>query len=374
MQVQHARAPEARLPARLPVEPAHDRWRAANFEYSPVLPEILTHLRASLIISTYQAGKMLVIGVHDGKLQISFLDLDQPMGIAVRQDRIALGSRSAVHFFQGNHDAAPTVKPQQTFDGCFVARTSLHTGRVLGHDLAWGSEGLWVVNTLFSCLCTLHESYSFVPRWRPPFVSRLADEDRCHLNGLAMESGVPRYVTALAETDTPAGWRANKATGGCVIDVASGDVVARGFAMPHSPRMRDGQLWLLDSGTGSIGVVDQSDGKYQTVAKVPGYTRGLAFCGQFAFVGLSRIRETNVFGGLPIAERHKELCCGIAVIDLVSGQSVAKFQFLSGVDEIFAVDVIPGRLNPVFSGASINQDPQEVWIVPTPSDPPTSFP
>jgi uncharacterized protein (TIGR03032 family) len=230
--------------------------------------------------------------------------------------------------------------------------------------LGWGSDGLWVVNTLFSCLCTLHESYSFVPRWRPPFISKLADEDRCHLNGMAMEAGAPRYVTALAETDTAGGWRANKATTGCVLDVSTGAVLTRGLAMPHSPRVHNGRLWVLDSGTGSLVAMDRTTGTCETVQRVPGYTRGLAFCGQFAFVGLSRIRETNVFGGLPIAERHHELCCGVAVVDLISGRSVAKFQFLSGVDEIFAVDVVPGRAHPVFSGASLDQQPREVWIVP----------
>jgi uncharacterized protein (TIGR03032 family) len=339
-----------------------------NYEYTPVLPEILGHLKAALLVSTYQAGKLLVIGVHHGRLCVSYLDFDQPMGVAARPDRVAIGSRSQVHFFQANRGAAAAVEPRGTFDGCYVARTSLHTGRILGHDLGWGQEGLWVVNTLFSCLCTLDESYSFVPRWRPAFISRLADEDRCHLNGLAIESGVPRYVTALAETDTASGWRADKAKTGCVIDVSQGGILARGFAMPHSPRIHDGRLWLLDSGTGSIGVVDRTDGKYEVVDRVPGYSRGLGFCGQFAFVGLSRIRETNVFGGLPVAERHDELCCGVAVVDLVSGRSVAKFQFLTGVEEIFALDLIPGSAHPVFSGASLDDHAREVWVVPEGSD------
>ena len=65
-----------------------------------------------------------------------------------------------------------------------------------GHEMAWAGEELWIVNTLFSCLCTLRPEYSFVPRWKPPFISALAAEDRCHLNGLAVADGRPRYVTA----------------------------------------------------------------------------------------------------------------------------------------------------------------------------------
>ena len=349
---------------------AEDRSRSDDqrtevpFQYSPNLPEILTHINASLIVSTYQAGKVLVIGVRDGQLQISFLDFDQPMGLAVGADRIAIGAKSQIQFLKANHAAASTVNPQGSFDGCFVAHTSRHTGRILSHDLGWGRDGLWVVNTLFSCLCTLDDSHSFVPRWKPAFISNLADEDRCHLNGLALEDGVPRYATALSETDTAAGWRADKSRTGCLIDVKSGNVLCRGLAMPHSPRIHNRQLWVLDSGYGRLSKVDRTNGVVEPVEHVPGYTRGLAFHGQFAFVGLSRIRETNVFGGLPIAERREQLCCGVAVVDLISGRNVASFQFLSGVEEIFAVDVIPNHRNPVFSGASGTTEEHEIWIVP----------
>ena len=81
------------------------------------------------------------------------------------------------------------------------------------------------VNTLFSCLATLSETHSFAPLWQPPFVSRLAAEDRCHLNGLAMRDGEPRYVTAVAATDVADGWREQRRDGGVVIDVATGEIV-----------------------------------------------------------------------------------------------------------------------------------------------------
>jgi uncharacterized protein (TIGR03032 family) len=344
--------------------PTQDRFLKVPFQYSAALPEILTHLNASIIASTYQAGKLLVIGVHQQQLQVSFLDFEQPMGIAVGADRIAIGAKSEIQFFKANHAAATTVEPRGVYDGCYIAHTSRHTGRILGHDLGWGREGLWVVNTLFSCLCTLDDTHSFVPRWKPSIISRLADEDRCHLNGMAMENGAPRYVTALAETDTAAGRRPNKAHSGCLIDVNSGEVIREGLSMPHSPRVSHGHLWVLDSGNGCLAQVDRTSGRLQPVEHVPGYTRGLAFGGQFAFVGLSRIRESNVFGGLPIAERCEQLRCGIAVVDLTTGRSVATFEFLSGVEEIFAVDVIPNHRHPVFGGASSDRDQHEIWIVP----------
>ncbi len=228
-----------------------------HYEYSPGFVELLQHMNASIVLSTYQAGKVLVLGVHQRQLTISTMDYDRPMGIAIGHDRIAIGAGSAIHFLMANHAAAQTISPAGCFDGCFVPHTSRHTGKILVHDLGWGNDGLWIVNTLFSCLCNLDDTYSFVPRWKPSFISRLVDEDRCHLNGLAMEAGRPRFVTALATTDHAAGWRENKAQTGCMIDVTSGEFVAHGLCMPHSPRMFGDDLFVLNSGLGHLSRVDQ---------------------------------------------------------------------------------------------------------------------
>ena len=344
--------------------PEEDGRIAVSYRYSQSLPEILQHLQASIILTTYQAGKVMLIGLDQGQVRVSYVDLEQPMGLAIGHDQIAIGGGASVHFYHANHRAAGSVAADCAFDGCFVPNHSRHTGRILSHDVAWGHEGLWVVNTLFSCLCTLDSNHSFVPRWKPGFVTALADEDRCHLNGLAMESEVPRYVTALAATDTPNGWREHKASGGCLIDVHSGMALVEGLSMPHSPRLRDGELFVLNSGHGELARVDRNRGTLETIERVPGFTRGLAFQGQFAFVGLSRIRESNVFGGLPIADQPESLCCGVAIIDLVSGKNVASFRFLSGVEEIFAVELIPGHLNVLLGGGHYDHRRQEVWVVP----------
>lgn len=361
------------MPADTPSDPNADvRVTEVHYEFTPALPEILAHLQASLMVTTYQAGKLLVLGVHDGELKISFNSFDQPMGLAIADDRMALGTRRQMHHFQGNRDVAPSIQPAGTFDLCWVPRESTNTGSIHGHDLAWGQDGLWVVNTLFSCLCTLHENYSFVPRWKPPFISRLIDEDRCHLNGLAIVDGRPRFVTAMSETDTAAGWRPTKATSGVVIEVESGATVARGLAMPHSPRWHDGRLWVLDSGRGALCVVDPASGRIDTAATFPGYTRGLSFLGRFAFVGLSKIRETSVFGGVPIAEHRDELKCGVGVVDLTTCRTIAVFQFRSGVTEIFAVEAATAARCPLVAGASADGQERDVWIVPPPGSVPRS--
>jgi uncharacterized protein (TIGR03032 family) len=281
---------------------------------------------------------------------------------------------------QAAHDLATHVEPAGRHDACFLTRSSHFTGEIQTHELAWAStdplspggrgqgEGeLWLVNTAFSCLCTLDGRHSFVPRWQPPFVSTLAADDRCHLNGLAVADGAPRYVTALAETDTPQGWRPNKVTSGCLIDVASGQTVARGFAMPHSPRVHLGRVWMLHSGAGQLVLVDPASGRAEAVTELPGYTRGLALYDRFAFVGLSKIRETATFGGMPIAERRPELKCGVGVVDLAMGRLVAQLEFVTGVEEIFDVQIVPGTRCPALSGPHASLDgAAPIWMVPQP--------
>ena len=101
------------------------------------------------------------------------------------------------------------------------------------------------------------------------------DSVRCHLNGLAIQDGRVRWVTAFGTTDTPQGWREAKSNG-VILEVPSGEVIARGLSMPHSPRWYAGKLWVLESGRGTVATVDPGTGVVSTVAELPGFTRGLA--------------------------------------------------------------------------------------------------
>jgi uncharacterized protein (TIGR03032 family) len=218
------------------------------------------------------------------------------------------------------------------------------TGDIDIHEMAYDADGrLWLVNTKFGTLCTLDPDHSFNPVWRPSFVSALAPEDRCHLNGLAMVDGRPRYVTALGETDTAGGWRANKRNGGLLMDVQSGEILLRGLSMPHSPRWYNGQLWVLESGQGSLARVDLAKGTWETVAQMPGFTRGIDFVGPLAFIGLSQVRESAVFSGIPLVERleQAERQCGVWVVNWQTGETLAFLRFEEGVQEIFAVQALP---------------------------------
>jgi uncharacterized protein (TIGR03032 family) len=332
---------------------------AVEFHYQQTdnFAALLRQLNVSLLVTTYQANKLLVVRAVAGGLSTLVRHFDKPMGLAVDSRRLALGTLNQVWFLRNAPDIAPQVEPAGLHDACYLPRSCHVTGDIAVHEMAWGGDELWVVNTRFSCLCTLDPDYSFVPRWRPPFVSALAAEDRCHLNGLAMgqpgtavTAVVPKYVTALGETDTRDGWRPNKPHGGCLIDIPSGEMVARGLSMPHSPRWHDGRLWLLESGTGRFLLMDLANGQGQTVAELPGFARGLAFAGPYAFIGLSKVRATSAMDGVPLAERRDKLKCGVVVVDLRTGGVTAFLEFQTAVEEIFDVQVLPGLRFPEVVG------------------------
>jgi uncharacterized protein (TIGR03032 family) len=339
--------------------------RLFTYEASDNLVEILNQVGSSLLISTYQAGRLIAVGVSQGILNVTLHTYERAMGLAVAHDRIAVGSGPQLFFLQGMPEIAALLEPAGKFDSCYVTRSSHLTGEIHSHELAFAGQQLWFVNTLYSCLCVLHPKMSFFPRWKPPFISAVTSEDRCHLNGLAMADGQPRYASALGATDSPQGWRPGKAGGGCLIDIANNAIVATGFAMPHSPRVHQGRVWLLDSGTGRLVIVEPHSGTSQTVAVLPGYTRGLSFVGGFAFIGLCKIRETAEFGDVPIAARRGSLKCGVAVVELASGKLAALLEFTAGINEIFAVEVLPGTRCPAISGPFVAKDnTQPIYTMP----------
>ncbi|MGA2253709.1 MAG: TIGR03032 family protein [Thermoguttaceae bacterium] len=308
--------------------------------YSYTFPELLDRLAITVAVTTYQAGRLVLLRAEKGGLNTHFRAFPRPMGLAYRAGRLAVGAMTEVWDFRNVPEAAARLEPAGRHDGCFLPRSVHVTGDIFVHELAWAGPELWVVNTRYSSLWTLDQADRFVPRWRPPFVTALVAEDRCHLNGLALVDGRPAYVTALGQTDAARGWRENKRNGGVLLTVPEGEVVAAGLCMPHSPRMYGGNLLLLESGTGTLGVVDRSSGRYRAIAVLPGFTRGLDIYDRYAFIGLSQVRETAEFGGLPITDRAERIS-GVWVLDLTTGRTVAFLRFEAAVQEVFAVQVLP---------------------------------
>lgn len=306
----------------------------------------------SILLTTYQAGRLVVLEQNDqGTLNNHFCEFVRPMGLALRGDHLALGVDAQIIEFHDLPAVARTIKSPGSFDAAFLPRQVYHTGDIQVHEMEWlpprvpgGEPELIFVNTRFSCLCRREMPYSFVPVWRPRFVSAIAPEDRCHLNGLGLRDNRPRYATALGETDTRGGWRETKKDGGILIDIEANEVIARGLSMPHSPRWHDGRLWVLNSGFGGFGTIDPATGRYEEVARLPGFTRGIDFYGNLAFIGLSQVRESATFSGIEIASRPvEERTCGLWVVHIQTGQTVGYVKFGEALQEIFAVKVVRRR-------------------------------
>lgn len=309
-------------------------------------PDLLRQLRCSLLVTTFQANKLILIRPQQAGLNTHFHNIARPMGLAADKNRLFVGSRHAVHEFRNVPALSAKLDPPHRHDAVYLPRNHHVTGHVDIHEMAFSERECWYVNTLFSCLCTLDTEHSFVPCWRPKFISGYAPEDRCHLNGLAMQDNRPALLTALGESNVREGWRANKRDGGLLIDYASGEIAARGLSMPHSPRMYDNRLWLLESGKGSLATLDLESGKTETVIQLPGFTRGLDFYGSLAFVGLSQLRASNPFTDIPLTDQNPDRSSGVWVVDLSSGQTVAFLRFSAAVEEIFAVRLLPGIQSP----------------------------
>ncbi|MCC6491804.1 MAG: TIGR03032 family protein [Pirellulales bacterium] len=305
---------------------------------------LLAETGASVLVSTYQAGKLIILRNDRGVLNTHFRNFQKPMGVAAAGGRLAVGTQTEIAEFH-NVPAVCTrldgTGPSR-HDACYLPRTTHTTGDVQIHEMAWIEGELWFVNTAFSCLCARSDVNSFDLRWRPPFIDKLTPEDCCHLNGVAVREGRAAYVTALGATNTAAGWRANKRDGGVLVDVGSNEVVVRGLAMPHSPRWHGDQLWLLESGDGSLGRVDLQTGRYEAIARLPGFTRGLAFLGRVALVGLSQVRESAIFSGIPLVDRLAERSCGVWAVDIETGETLGFVRFKDAVQEICAVEALAG--------------------------------
>jgi uncharacterized protein (TIGR03032 family) len=320
-----------------------------DFTTSSRFTDFMAAQRLSLVLSTYQTGTLFFIApAEDGKLHISDVNLQRSMGLWVQGKSVYAGSHYQIWRFEN-------ILPKgQVYEGCdrlFIPQVGWTTGDLDCHDIVVEDSGRLVfVNTRYSCLATISETHSFVPLWQPPTISALAPEDRCHLNGLALKDGKAAYATAFSTSDKTHGWRETKGGGGVLWNLASSEIILDGLSMPHSPRWYDSKLWLLESGTGYFGWVDLQNRRFEPVAFCPGYLRGLAFYGDYAFIGASLPRETSGFNGLTLdttlAERGISPRCGVFVVDLKRGEILHNIEVTGSVQELYDVAILPNTQRP----------------------------
>ncbi|MEG4345002.1 TIGR03032 family protein [Microcoleus sp. A003_D6] len=330
-------------------------------------PTWLTQQQISLACTTYQTSRLMLIGAAPETNRISafWRIFDRAMGLYCTGDRIYLSSK--YQLWQLDNVLAAGGQ-HQGYDRLYIPRIAYTTGDIDIHDVAVDSSGQVIfISTLLNCLATLSARHSCKPLWKPPFISQYINEDRCHLNGLAMVEGKAKYVTASSQSDVVDGWRDRRQNGGIVIDIESNEIVVSGLSMPHSPRWYQDKLWVLNSGRGELGYVDLDTGKFNAIAFCPGYLRGLAFWQNWAIVGLSKPRGgDNTFSGLELDElltkKDAEPRCGIMVIDINTGAIVHWVRFEGVVTELYDVQIIPEVQRPMALGFKTEEIAQLITL------------
>ncbi len=317
--------------------------------FSPNLPELLLKLNCSVAISTYQAGKLVFISPKNEEELIQLpRTFAKPMGIGFKPDtqQLALATKDEVLLFSNSAElAAHYPKKPNTYDALFVPRATYYTNALDLHDLSFGSDGLYAVNTLFSCLVKIDERYNFTPVWKPPFVGQLSSEDKCHLNGMTLENGKPKYVTAFNKGDTPQSWREKITETGLVMDVDINEIICEGLGMPHSPMFVNGNLYVLLSATGELVKINPNNGTRETVFKTDAFLRGMSLVDDYLFIGTSKLRKnSSTFAKLEIASKATE--AGLLVLHLPTGALSAKLTYKNSVDEIYDVQMLKNMLRP----------------------------
>ncbi|MFT5778191.1 MAG: hypothetical protein ACI837_001147 [Crocinitomicaceae bacterium] len=319
-----------------------------QISYSEGVPKIFKENNFSIIFSTYQAGRVMIIGSLDGiELNQVPISIKKPMGIAVEGTKLAIASLDEIIFFSNNENITETIRlNEKKFDTVYIQRASYNTSTIDVHDIHFGDGVLWGVNTLFSCLTTFDINYNFRPKWKPEFIDGLAPEDRCHLNGMAFDDKMPKYVTALSATNHKDGWRENKMKSGVLLEVPSSRTILSGLAMPHSPRIINGELYVLESGKGRLLKVDTEACTYEVVHDFGCFVRGMSNKAEILFIAKSQIRSTSKdFGELAVKENSRK--AGIIIFDLNKKEVLGQIEYETTVEEIYDVQIIEDYLKPV---------------------------
>lgn len=313
----------------------------------------LTNQGQSLSFTTYQVGKVFMVGTTaEGKVSMTERTFPRCMGIAMKDNTIWMSSIFQLWRFENS------LLPNQTYQGydkIYIPQMAYTTGDLDIHDIIVSNENQPIfVNTLFNCLATISETHSFKPLWKPPFISALVGEDRCHLNGLAALNGKPKYVTMVAQSDVLGAWRDHRRDGGIVMDVETNEVICTGLSMPHSPRIHDDKIWLLEAGSGYFGYVNEETKTFTRVTFCPGFLRGMTFIGKYAIVGMSKNRENKTFEGLELdenlAQKKANPQCGLLVIDTTTGQVIEWIRIEGIIRELYDVMAMPNINCPLLIG------------------------
>ena len=320
-----------------------------SYSYTPNIPELLQALNCSVAISTYQTGKVVIFSAKDENQLIQLpRTFNKPMGMAKMGHQWAVATNDAV-VVTGNAPGLAANYPANpnTYDSLYIPRAAYFTGPLDMHDIQFTSDGLLGVNTMFSNVCKINDAFSFDPIWQPTWISELKPEDRCHLNGLAVDpkSSQPKYISALGQGNTQRSWKEGMLSGGVLIDMESDEIALSGLAVPHTPRIYEDGVWMLLSATGELIKVDVEAGKYEVVTQLNGFARGMDRIGDYLFIATSKLRpNSSLFKEAPVAKRS--VTCGITVVYIPSGQPCGHILYQTSVEELYDLILLEGNRRP----------------------------
>jgi uncharacterized protein (TIGR03032 family) len=225
-------------------------------------------------------------------------------------------------------------------------RARMFPGSLYMHDLAFVGGRLHANAVGHNAVVRIDDTgfrYAWWPRCVETRKGIVIQQNHLQLNSIAAGSSL-RTSYFSASTDRLSRLRPGHAKfpvdrRGVLFSGATREPVAFGLTRPHSARLRDRQVWLLNSGYGQYGRI--ADGAFHTVAALPGWTRGLCFHRRVAFVGTSRVlpRFRQYAPGLSV----ERASCGVHAIDADSGRILGSLTWPGG-NQIFAVDWIPRRV------------------------------
>ena len=319
-----------------------------SYSYTPNIPELLLGLKCSIAISTYQTGKVVIFSAQDQNQLIQLpRTFNKPMGMAKRGHQWAVATNDSIVVTGNAPGLAANYRPNpNTYDSLYIPRASYYTGPLDIHDIQYSSEGLLGVNTMFSTVCRINDEFSFEPIWQPKWISQLKPEDRCHLNGLALDKEAkPKYISALGQGDQPRSWKEGMLQGGVLIDIESDEIVLSNLPVPHTPRIYEDGIWMLLSATGELIKVDKANGKYEVITQLNGFARGMDRIGDYLFIATSKLRpNSSLFKEAPVARRA--VTCGITVVYIPSGKPCGHITYQTSVEELYDLIILNGDLRP----------------------------
>lgn len=321
-----------------------------GFNFSRLFPLWLRENKCNIVVSCYRKNRLFCIGMQgSGHVSTYFATVLRPMGLAYDDTDGTILSSERGNITTFKCKGSETCPQYGYFDKLYLPTHVFLSSDTDIHDLRIGADSkLYYVSARFNSICMPSTENSFDVHWIPPWISTVDGmppaEDRCHLNGMAIVDGLPRFVTSSCISDYSGAWREHHGEG-VVYDILNETIVASGLWAPHSPNWYDGKLWIAEAGTGQFGYVDLVERKFVAKKFLPGFIRGITIYNNFALINTSMDRHDYAFKDLPLGHLVEQsgarVRSGVWIIDMNTFDVRHTFEFIDPTSELYDIIVLP---------------------------------